>query len=289
MNGSAGGRSGFLGFLSISDPYPLSVRPLPVPCRGVHPSYQGSHLSLVPGTKTGADISDSGCEPVLASPASHTNPFPVLHLVEDLRLALEMLEQPQERAALLSQIPGPTAAYIKESLVSGPVARSGGHWEHNHITTGRTECHTAWDCYLICVPSSLFLLPIRLWPEPPLAGPFQQEGRAPGQQLRLHGQPACGLQSRSLRRETPRAPRGEQKGEFFPAGLQAQLPNYNFSGVPIFGCPPCSFSLTIAAPFTAAPALQTSLPWDAPSLERDAGFLTPLPLSLDQGCMSASL
>ncbi|KAF4009075.1 hypothetical protein G4228_000030 [Cervus hanglu yarkandensis] len=42
------------------------------------------------------------------------NPFPVLHLVEDLRLALEMLEHPQERAALLSQIPGPTAAYIKE-------------------------------------------------------------------------------------------------------------------------------------------------------------------------------
>uniref|UniRef100_A0A2K6P8N7 PPFIA binding protein 2 n=1 Tax=Rhinopithecus roxellana TaxID=61622 RepID=A0A2K6P8N7_RHIRO len=42
------------------------------------------------------------------------NPFPVLHLIEDLRLALEMLELPQERAALLSQIPGPTAAYIKE-------------------------------------------------------------------------------------------------------------------------------------------------------------------------------
>ncbi|XP_077819668.1 liprin-beta-2 isoform X8 [Macaca mulatta] len=42
------------------------------------------------------------------------NSFPVLHLIEDLRLALEMLELPQERAALLSQIPGPTAAYIKE-------------------------------------------------------------------------------------------------------------------------------------------------------------------------------
>nr|XP_045380007.1 liprin-beta-2 isoform X9 [Camelus bactrianus] len=66
------------------------------------------------GTKTGADISDGTCEPGLASPASYMNPFPVLHLVEDLRLALEMLEHPQERAALLSQIPGPTAAYIKE-------------------------------------------------------------------------------------------------------------------------------------------------------------------------------
>ncbi|KAI5762425.1 PPFIBP2 [Gulo gulo luscus] len=74
---------------------------------------------IIAGTQTGADINDSGCEPARASPASHTNPFPVLHLVEDLKLALEMLEQPQERAALLSQIPGPTAAYIQESLVSG--------------------------------------------------------------------------------------------------------------------------------------------------------------------------
>nr|XP_012599633.1 liprin-beta-2 isoform X5 [Microcebus murinus] len=69
---------------------------------------------IIAGTKTGADISDGTCEPGLASPASYVNPFPVLHLVEDLRLALEMLELPQERAALLSQIPGPTAAYIKE-------------------------------------------------------------------------------------------------------------------------------------------------------------------------------
>ncbi|XP_031315982.1 liprin-beta-2 isoform X3 [Camelus dromedarius] len=69
---------------------------------------------IIAGTKTGADISDGTCEPGLASPGSYMNPFPVLHLVEDLRLALEMLEHPQERAALLSQIPGPTAAYIKE-------------------------------------------------------------------------------------------------------------------------------------------------------------------------------
>nr|XP_055138523.1 liprin-beta-2 isoform X1 [Symphalangus syndactylus] len=71
-------------------------------------------LDLPNSTKTGADLSDGTCEPGLASPASYMNPFPVLHLIEDLRLALEMLELPQERAALLSQIPGPTAAYIKE-------------------------------------------------------------------------------------------------------------------------------------------------------------------------------
>ncbi|XP_020752611.2 liprin-beta-2 isoform X1 [Odocoileus virginianus] len=69
---------------------------------------------IIAGTKTGVDISDGTCEPRPASPASYMNPFPVLHLVEDLRLALEMLEHPQERAALLSQIPGPTAAYLKE-------------------------------------------------------------------------------------------------------------------------------------------------------------------------------
>uniref|UniRef100_A0A2K5BZ92 PPFIA binding protein 2 n=1 Tax=Aotus nancymaae TaxID=37293 RepID=A0A2K5BZ92_AOTNA len=69
---------------------------------------------IIAGTKTGTELSDGTCEPGLASPASYMNPFPVLHLIEDLRLALEMLELPQERTALLSQIPGPTAAYIKE-------------------------------------------------------------------------------------------------------------------------------------------------------------------------------
>ncbi|XP_064144558.1 liprin-beta-2 isoform X3 [Loxodonta africana] len=69
---------------------------------------------IIAGTKTGADINDGTCEPGLSSLASYVNSFPVLHLVEDLRLALEMLEHPQERAALLNQIPGPTAAYIKE-------------------------------------------------------------------------------------------------------------------------------------------------------------------------------
>ena len=112
-----------LGFLSI--PF-TNFAVYQFLARGVHPSYQGSRLSLVPGTNTGVDISDDTCEPGLASAASYMNPFPVLRLVEDLRLALEMLEHSQERAALLSQIPGPTAAYMKEwfeeSVVSRPMA-----------------------------------------------------------------------------------------------------------------------------------------------------------------------
>uniref|UniRef100_G3V9H6 PPFIA binding protein 2 n=1 Tax=Rattus norvegicus TaxID=10116 RepID=G3V9H6_RAT len=77
---------------------------------------------IIAGTKTAADFSDGTCEPGLSPPSSCLNSMPVLHLIEDLRLALEMLALPQEREALLSQIPGPTAAYIKEwfedSLVS---------------------------------------------------------------------------------------------------------------------------------------------------------------------------
>lgn len=69
---------------------------------------------IIAGTKTAADFSDGTCEPGLSSPSSCLNSMPVLHLIEDLRLALEMLALPQEREALLSQIPGPTAAYIKE-------------------------------------------------------------------------------------------------------------------------------------------------------------------------------
>uniref|UniRef100_A0A8C5KSU5 PTPRF interacting protein, binding protein 2 (liprin beta 2) n=1 Tax=Jaculus jaculus TaxID=51337 RepID=A0A8C5KSU5_JACJA len=69
---------------------------------------------IIAGTKAGADISDGTCEPGLSPPSSFMNPFPVLRLIEDLRLALETLALPQEKAALLSQIPGPTAAYMKE-------------------------------------------------------------------------------------------------------------------------------------------------------------------------------
>ncbi|XP_034365969.1 liprin-beta-2 isoform X1 [Arvicanthis niloticus] len=69
---------------------------------------------IIAGTKTAADFSDGPCEPGLSPPSSCLNSMPVLHLIEDLRLALEMLALPQEREALLSQIPGPTAAYIKE-------------------------------------------------------------------------------------------------------------------------------------------------------------------------------
>ncbi|XP_060223779.1 liprin-beta-2 isoform X8 [Meriones unguiculatus] len=69
---------------------------------------------IIAGTKAVADVGDGTCEPGLSPSSSSMNSVPVLHLIEDLRLALEMLALPQEREALLSQVPGPTAAYIKE-------------------------------------------------------------------------------------------------------------------------------------------------------------------------------
>lgn len=74
------------------------------------------------------------------------------------------------------------------------------------------------------------------------------------------------------------------------------LPSYNpqlgslYSVVPPVPCflqqlEPCHPSYS----FTAALALQTSLPWCVLSLEWDAGFLTPLLLSWDQGYTPTSL
>lgn len=174
--------------------------------------------ALVPGTKTGTENSDGSCEPALASPASHANAFPVLHLVEDLRLALEMLEHPQERAALLSQIPGPTAAYIKESLVSGPVACSGIHWgtqPHNCGAYGMPRC--LGPLPHLCTFQPLLTSHLALV-SPPLCGPSQQEGRAQASSLKLSGQPACLCTPVTFSEKGDIRAGGEQAGEFSPAG-----------------------------------------------------------------------
>ena len=83
--------------------------------------------------------------------------MPVLHLIEDLRLALEMLALPQEREALLSQIPGPTAAYIKEwfedSLVSWTMGIVG------HLTMQQWNATSGQSQRLLPASPSPVLLP----------------------------------------------------------------------------------------------------------------------------------
>lgn len=134
--------------------------------------------SLVLGTKTGAEIGDGTCESRLASPASYLNPLPVLHLMEDLRLALQTLEHPQERAALVSQIPGPTAAYIKEwfeeSLVSRPGVCLGNHWGTS--SQSPRNATPAWG-FTSSIHLPVFSCFQSSFSQPPQGGLAQEEGR----------------------------------------------------------------------------------------------------------------
>ena len=76
---------------------------------------------IIAGTNTGVDISYGTCEPALASAASYMNPFPVLHLVEDLRLALEMLEHSQEESSPPEPDPRPHSC-LHKGVVRGELA-----------------------------------------------------------------------------------------------------------------------------------------------------------------------
>ncbi|XP_043827056.1 liprin-beta-2 isoform X4 [Dromiciops gliroides] len=71
---------------------------------------------IIAGTKSAVEHSNGVYDVGLPTQSPYMNVFPVLHLVEDLKLSLEMLGDPQEREALRDQIPEPTAAFIKEWL-----------------------------------------------------------------------------------------------------------------------------------------------------------------------------
>ncbi|NXB01924.1 LIPB2 protein, partial [Cnemophilus loriae] len=66
------------------------------------------------GTKSAAEYANGGYDIVSPAPSVYLGTFQILHLLEDLRMALEMLEDPQEKEALRSQIPGATALCLRE-------------------------------------------------------------------------------------------------------------------------------------------------------------------------------
>ncbi|NXN18406.1 LIPB2 protein, partial [Indicator maculatus] len=66
------------------------------------------------GTKSAAEYANGGYDIVSPAPSVYLGTFQILHLLEDLRMALEMIEDPQEKEALRSQIPGATAVCIRE-------------------------------------------------------------------------------------------------------------------------------------------------------------------------------
>ncbi|NXN95112.1 LIPB2 protein, partial [Rhinopomastus cyanomelas] len=65
------------------------------------------------GTKTAAEYAN-GYDIVSPAPSVYLGTFQILHLLEDLKMALEMLEDPREKEALRNQIPGATALCIRE-------------------------------------------------------------------------------------------------------------------------------------------------------------------------------
>ncbi|NWY65863.1 LIPB2 protein, partial [Erithacus rubecula] len=69
---------------------------------------------FVLGTKSAAEYANGGYDLVSPAPSVYLGTFQILHLLEDLKMALEMLEDPQEKEALRNQIPGATAVCLRE-------------------------------------------------------------------------------------------------------------------------------------------------------------------------------
>ncbi|NXA28182.1 LIPB2 protein, partial [Ibidorhyncha struthersii] len=69
---------------------------------------------LVLGTKSATEYANGGYDIVSPAPSVYLGTFQILHLLEDLKMALEMLEDPQEKEALRNQIPGATAVCLRE-------------------------------------------------------------------------------------------------------------------------------------------------------------------------------
>ncbi|XP_077786332.1 liprin-beta-2 isoform X11 [Podarcis muralis] len=64
------------------------------------------------GTKAAAEYTNGVYDMVSPAQSVYFGTLQILHLLEDLKLALEMVKDPQEREALRNQIPGTTAACI---------------------------------------------------------------------------------------------------------------------------------------------------------------------------------
>ncbi|NWW81013.1 LIPB2 protein, partial [Climacteris rufus] len=69
---------------------------------------------LLLGTKSATEYANGGYDIVSPAPSVYLGTFQILHLLEDLKMALEMLEDPQEKEALRNQIPGATALCLRE-------------------------------------------------------------------------------------------------------------------------------------------------------------------------------
>ncbi|ETE72749.1 Liprin-beta-2, partial [Ophiophagus hannah] len=77
---------------------------------------------IIAGTKAAAEYTNGVYDMVSPAQSVYFGSLQILHLLEDLKLALEMLKDPQEKEALWHQVPGATVAcihdWLEEHLVS---------------------------------------------------------------------------------------------------------------------------------------------------------------------------
>uniref|UniRef100_A0A8C8SUP8 PPFIA binding protein 2 n=1 Tax=Pelusios castaneus TaxID=367368 RepID=A0A8C8SUP8_9SAUR len=87
---------------------------------------------IIAGTKAAAEYANGIYDIVSPAPSVYLGTFQILHLLEELKMALEMLEDPQEREALRNQIPGNTVKCIREWLEENLV---------NHLSSANNETY----------------------------------------------------------------------------------------------------------------------------------------------------
>lgn len=73
---------------------------------------------IIAGTKAVTEFANGVFEVGSPMPLEYFGTITILHLVEELKISLEMVESPQEREALRNQIPNSTASYVMEWLES---------------------------------------------------------------------------------------------------------------------------------------------------------------------------
>ncbi|XP_077317060.1 liprin-beta-2 isoform X13 [Lithobates pipiens] len=73
---------------------------------------------IIAGTKAVTEFANGVFEMGSSMPVEYFGTITILHLVEELKISLEMVESPQEREALRNQIPNTTAFYVMEWLES---------------------------------------------------------------------------------------------------------------------------------------------------------------------------
>ncbi|XP_063145563.1 liprin-beta-2 isoform X1 [Candoia aspera] len=71
---------------------------------------------IIAGTKAAAEYTNGVYDMVSPAQSVYFGTLQILHLLEDLKLALETLKDPQEKEALWNQVPGATAACIHDWL-----------------------------------------------------------------------------------------------------------------------------------------------------------------------------